>query len=368
MPRVDLLVETPISQSARAKQLSAMFDVPPQASASIEWHGDLPLEAKEWSVGLLVGPSGAGKSTVLRQVFGGSPQIAWGQRSVIDDFRDDLRMDDIAAACQAVGFNTIPAWLRPYDVLSMGEKFRVELARRLLESDDMIVMDEFTSVVDRQVAKIGAHAVQKAVRKRGQKFVAASCHYDIIDWLQPDWTLEPATMTFQWRSVQRRPAIEVELRRVAYSTWQLFAPFHYLTRDLHPGSTCWALFVEGEPAAFAAVNHRPHPKVKGIHGISRGVTLPDWQGLGLMMLLISELGALYRAVGFELRSYPAHPGWVRSHDRSPLWRMDKRPGVYSSRTDGPNAELGKRFGGRPNAVFTYVGPAADDVEAQRAFA
>ena len=40
-------------------------------------------------------------------------------------------------------------------------------------------MDEFTSVVDRQVAQIGAHAIQKYVRKHGRQFVAVSCHYDI---------------------------------------------------------------------------------------------------------------------------------------------------------------------------------------------
>ena len=89
----------------------------------------------------------------------------------------------------AVGFNTIPAWLRPYGVLSNGEKFRVDLARRLLEGGDLIAVDEFTSVVDRQVAKIGSHAVQKWARGKGRQFVAATCHYDLEDWLQPDWVL-----------------------------------------------------------------------------------------------------------------------------------------------------------------------------------
>jgi ABC-type ATPase with predicted acetyltransferase domain len=76
------------------------------------------------------------------------------------------------------------------------------LARALLEGGDQIVIDEFTGVVDRQVAKIGSDAVQKFIRKRGKKFVAVTCHYDVIEWLRPEWMLEPATMTFQWRSVQ----------------------------------------------------------------------------------------------------------------------------------------------------------------------
>jgi hypothetical protein len=33
---------------------------------------------------------------------------------VNEDFARSLSMKDIADMCQAVGFNTIPAWLRPY--------------------------------------------------------------------------------------------------------------------------------------------------------------------------------------------------------------------------------------------------------------
>jgi hypothetical protein len=68
--------------------------------------------------------------------------------------------------------------------------------------DRPLLVDEFSSVVDRQVAKIGAHAVQKWVRRNARQFVAVSCHYDIVDWLRPDWVLEPATMSFRWESLR----------------------------------------------------------------------------------------------------------------------------------------------------------------------
>ena len=80
--------------------------------------------------------------------------------------------------------------MKPFSVLSTGEQFRVALARHLLSDDDPIVVDEFTSVVDRQVAHIGSIAVSKYVRKRDRKFIAVTCHYDVIEWLQPDWILE----------------------------------------------------------------------------------------------------------------------------------------------------------------------------------
>ena len=137
MPRVDLVVSSPVSASARARQLEGMFDVPRAEMSTVEWHGEIPYDAEPWNVGLIVGPSGAGKSSIARQLFGDAVDVplAWGAASVVDDFAAGRSMDEISNVCQAVGFNTIPAWLRPYAVLSNGERFRVELARRLLEQD-----------------------------------------------------------------------------------------------------------------------------------------------------------------------------------------------------------------------------------------
>jgi transcriptional regulator with GAF, ATPase, and Fis domain len=64
----------------------------------------------------------------------------------------------------------------------------------------LVAFDEFTSVVDRNVARIGSAAVAKAIRS-GQircRFVAVTCHYDIIDWLAPDWIIDMATREFAW--------------------------------------------------------------------------------------------------------------------------------------------------------------------------
>jgi ABC-type Mn2+/Zn2+ transport system ATPase subunit len=363
---INLAVETAISTSVRAAQVSSMFDVPAQAKARIEWHGKLPIEEKPWQIGLIVGPSGAGKSTILQGVFGKPAEFKWSGKSVIDDFDKRHTVEAVAAICQAVGFNTIPAWLRPYGVLSNGEKFRVDLARRLIEGGDLIPCDEFTSVVDRQVAKIGAHAVQKHMRRSsGRKFVAATCHYDLEEWLQPDWVLEPATMTFRWRSVQRRPAINCEIRRAPYDAWTLFSRFHYLTASLHHAAKCYVLSIEGQPAALAAVLFRPHPSAKNIYGMSRLVTLPDFQGLGLAFALADRVAGAHKAFGLRYHAYPAHPGLIRSFDRSPAWAMTKAPGMTSTNNRASGGVQVGSFGGRPCAVFEYCGPALPIDQAER---
>lgn len=306
MPSIDLVIPNRIQRTVRVRQLEALFDVP-QEKTKLQWHGEIPIEKMEWNVGLIVGPSGCGKSQILRHLFPGFEKpLKWDERAVVDNFEADS-MQEISETCSSVGFNTIPAWMRPYSVLSNGEKFRVEMARRLLR-DDPIVMDEFTSVVDRQVAKIGAHAVQKRVRKMGKKFVAASCHFDIVDWLQPDWILEPATMKFVARgSLQRRPSLEIAIERVSYEAWKLFAPFHYLTADLHKAARCFGLFVGDQLASFAGCLYRPHPTAHDIMGVSRLVDVARLAGVGVGDDSVRQPGRCVQGSGQTTAYVPGSP-------------------------------------------------------------
>lgn len=356
MARVRFSVETKLSTSVRARQLSSMFDAPPSEKCRLEWDLDIDLEGAPWQVGLVTGPSGSGKTTLMRELWGEPEPLAWDSLSVIDDFPKALTTEEVAAVCQAVGFNTIPAWMRPYGVLSNGEKFRVELARRLISGGDLVVMDEFTSVVDRQVAQIGAHAVQKYIRRSSKRFVAVTCHHDLVEWLQPDWVVDMATRQFTRRLLQRRPPIACVIGRLPRAAWEMFAPYHYLTAQVHAGAKMFGLWANGRLASLAALLWVPvsHGKDAGtvIIQVSRLVTLPDWQGLGLAMVLVDALGAEHTLAGKRLRTYPAHPSLISAFTRSKHWRQTKEAGFRQ--------QAGKQLkvGGRPCATFEYCGPPA----------
>jgi energy-coupling factor transporter ATP-binding protein EcfA2/GNAT superfamily N-acetyltransferase len=370
MPRFDLVVESPIVRSTRTKQLEAMFDVPPQEIQRIEWNVDLPIDQDDWQVGLVVGPSGCGKSQIARRMWGDSvdTELRWGDVATIDDFDRTLSMEQITEACMAVGFNTIPSWMRPHRVLSNGERFRVELARRLLEGGDTVVVDEFTSVVDRQVAQIASHAVQKHIRRGNKRFVAVTCHYDVIEWLRPDWMYDPSTQKFARGCLRQRPSIPITISPVPYSAWSIFAPFHYMTADLHRASRCFGLFVGDRLAAFAGMLHRAGKHKEPIMGCSRLVTLPDFQGLGLAFVLIDKISSIYKAIGKRVHTYPAHPSLIRGFDKSSVWSMQKKPGVFSMVSKSGFKAGEHKQGGRPCAVFRYEGPAAEKSEAERVLA
>ena len=154
--------------------------------------GNIDIENKDWNIGLIVGRSGSGKSTISRECFGEETRskFEYNSSAVIDDFPKECSTEEIFKVLNRVGFGSPPSWLKNYNVLSNGEKMRVDLARAILSNDETIVFDEYTSVVDRNVAKFGAQATQKAIRAMGKKFVAIACHRDIIDWLEPDWVYD----------------------------------------------------------------------------------------------------------------------------------------------------------------------------------
>lgn len=334
----EISVEYEPKRTPRVKQLEALFDAPTGKKLRRAWTLALPLDERDWSIGAIVGPSGSGKTTVARHLFGSlldPPE--WGDKPLVDEFPAGMPIKDITGLLSSVGLGSIPAWMRPYSTLSTGEQFRAHVARVLADSnDDIAVIDEWTSTVDRQVAKITSAATAKTVRRRKQQLVAATCHYDVIDWLQPDWVYEPHANKFTWRSVQPRPTVDVEIREVDRQAWQVFRHHHYLNADLIRGSKCYGAFVDGECVGFAAVAGFPHPapSARLIRRVRRLVVLPDWQGIGIGTRMEEYLAERYAREGFRFRSLVVHPGLVRYYLRSPMWRCVGKPG-YINAHHGP---------------------------------
>ena len=198
MPNFNILKKIDYDNSFRNMSIIDNYDLS-DIKFEEEFKGKIPIEDKEWSIGLIVGGSGTGKTTIAKECFGLDEMSnhKFGNGSVLDEMPKERQLDEITRMFISVGFGSVPSWLKPYNVLSNGEKMRVELAYSLLSDEDLIVFDEFTSVVDRVVAKTTSHAVQKSIRRTNdKKFVAVSCHYDIIDWLQPDWVYDTGSGNF----------------------------------------------------------------------------------------------------------------------------------------------------------------------------
>lgn len=195
----NILLETkPEDVSERVREVMADFDMNFEHTKE-HFEGNIAIDGCEWSIGAIVGGSGTGKSTIAKQLFDDCGYVHgfdYCGKSVLDDMPAECSTKDIELAFSSVGFSSPPSWLKPYAVLSTGEKMRVDLARATLMSNDIVVFDEFTSVVDRTIAKTASYAIQKAMRKKGKRFVAVSCHKDILEWLQPDWVYDTDQRSF----------------------------------------------------------------------------------------------------------------------------------------------------------------------------
>jgi len=194
MQNIRIVKDCEIENTYRVSRIMADFDVSldhlrNEISCTI-------APPENWSIGLICGASGTGKTTIAKEVFADwiTENEAFTHKSVIDDMPEDIPMSEIEKMFYAVGFGSVPSWLKPYSVLSNGEQMRVRLAKALL-GDNKVCFDEFTSVVDRNVAKTLSMALKKCMTHYPKKqFIAVSCHKDIIEWLQPDWILDTDTM------------------------------------------------------------------------------------------------------------------------------------------------------------------------------
>ncbi|WP_290872371.1 hypothetical protein [Flavobacterium sp.] len=184
-------------ESFRAQKVKSLFN----AENGHEWKhtAELPIEGEDWQIGLIVGASGSGKTSIGKQLW---PDVdihdlysGWnGNLPIVDNIAPQMTLNEVTASLSAVGLGDVPAWLRPFKALSNGEQYRAGLARLICDAPDKVVVDEFTSVVDRQIAQIGASAFAKSWRRnKGKQIVLLSCHYDIIEWLQPDWVYDTRT-------------------------------------------------------------------------------------------------------------------------------------------------------------------------------
>lgn len=287
MPTFDIVKRTQPAKTFRIASIMGTYDL---QSNAVEEHfvGNLDIP-NDWQVGLIVGNSGTGKTTIAKELFPDAyvAKYEYKSESVLDDMPANVQVSEITKMFCSVGFASVPSWLKPYAVLSNGEKMRVDLARALLEQNEIVVFDEFTSVVDRNIAKIGSFATQNAIRKSKKKFIAVSCHFDVEDWLLPDWVFDTNSMTFRLCEGQKKNRPECELR--IYETaakdyyWNIFRKYHYLSHSFNKAARVFVATLNGNLCAFSAVLPFPHPKLRNAWRAHRTVVLPDFQGLNIGM-------------------------------------------------------------------------------------
>ena len=246
------------------------------------------------------------------------------QKSLVSNF-DWLEPNEACSLLSAMGLSSVPTWLRPFHLLSNGEQYRAKLAYLVSSSnhEDIILIDEFTSVVDRDVAKAMSFSLQKYIRKMNKKIIVASCHYDIMEWLLPDWSYSPLKGRVERHDYLRqgRPKINLQVSRCESKTYDLFKKHHYMTQAVNKAFKFMLFEWNDKPIAIAVIGMQTGRGVGNAYRDSRIVVLPDYQGLGIGTSVSNFIGAICKNIGYRYFTKTIHPalGEYRNYNTK-IWR------------------------------------------------
>lgn len=169
--------------------------------------GPIDVEASPGNIVFIAGASGSGKSVLLRaldpegipdnesliRTYRGRQNysVAWlrpilSDKPIFDYFADRYSTEATFTALSNVGLAEAFVFLKPFQLLSRGQRYRAMLADLLLRDDHVWIIDEFCSDLDPLTAKIVSHNLRRHVIRTGRIcFIAAANHLHFVDALKP---------------------------------------------------------------------------------------------------------------------------------------------------------------------------------------
>lgn len=337
MKNYSITLKSPVSNSFRCKKAADSLDIDVEKKSVHHLSVDADITT-DFNIGLVIGVSGSGKTTFAKEIYGSEvfKNDIDESKPIIEQFPKEMTYDECAQVLNGVGLTSVPCWIRPVYTLSNGQKARAEVALQLCGDKEIIVIDEWTSVVDRTVAKVMSVCVQKMARRQKKKVILLSCHYDIVDWVNPDWIIDCNKQNYTnrrllWLDYKREEKLNFEIRKADRKTWKMFSKYHYLSDKLPGGHIeTFGLFHNEEQIGFQCfANYVPWGnklKKKQMHS-NRTVVHPDYAGLGLGVMIINETSKLM-SVEFDVRakftSTPIYKAFVRHPDKWKLTTVERK--------------------------------------------
>lgn len=285
-------------------------------------YDNVKLKISPTDIVYITGESGSGKSVLLKalekdirhDLGSGVVNIADAtvdpEKPLIDTVGKTL--EEGLELLSRVGLNDAFLFVRRYNQLSDGQKYRYRIAKMIETGAQFWVMDEFCATLDRDTAKIVAFNVQKLARQEGKAVLAATTHTDLFEDLHPSVHIHKRFgKEIQVQYYPNEPAKECSLvreMRIEQGTLQDYrrlAGFHY--RDSKGIVACQKVFVlkRGEEVAGVIVYSSPAVAAFGrkkafgrqlsleelnrdVALISRVVVHPKYRTIGLGVKLVKE--------------------------------------------------------------------------------
>jgi GNAT superfamily N-acetyltransferase len=199
-------------------------------------------------------------------------------------------------------------------------------------------------------------ALQKYIRKTNKRIILASCHFDIMEWLMPDWTCSPqknegSLERGQWLR-QGKPQIELQVSRVEYGAWNFFKKHHYLTENVNKSCQFFLFEWNNKPIGIVAMINQPNKGGRAsAMGISRVVVLPDFQGMGLGVKICEFTSSIFIDKGASnVYIKTVNPALGMHFEKSDIWKPTSMNGKI-----GNTDKKAKNRKPRPSYCYEYIG-------------
>lgn len=308
LKKYKVLLQSQPSESFRCTKAAQSLDI----NVAEKLKHELVIEADlqtDFSIGMIIGNSGSGKTTLAKSIFGENvfKERLDASRPVIEQFPDSMSYEECSDMLNGIGLTSVPCWIRPASTLSNGQKARAEAALALCSEDKLVVIDEWTSVVDRTVAKVMSHCLSKFSKKfSDKKIILISCHFDIIDWINPDWIIDCNKQEYTDRRLlrpdfKRSEKLAFDIRSTTWHPWRMFAKYHYLSHNILAASKCFGLFHGSQQIGFGAYTSYL-PGRQNILYSNRVVIHPDYCGFGLGLKFVNMTASHLKGQGFDIRA------------------------------------------------------------------
>jgi ABC-type transport system involved in cytochrome c biogenesis ATPase subunit len=274
------------------------------------------LKIKPSDVVYITGDSGSGKSVLLRAIRADLGDEAIDLSEVATDPEKPIietvgnTVEEGLELLSKVGLNDAFLFLRTYQQLSDGQKYRYRIAKLIESKKQWWLMDEFAACLDRDTAKIIAFNLQKIARQQQKSVIAATTHNDLQTDLNPDVLIvkrygREIEIQYKQCPIPAECSLikEMKIEQGTITDWKNLAQFHYRTHKVAAPRKIFRIMKEDELCGVIVYGYPPPicqgrknmlPKMtmqelnQQLSIISRVVVHPKYRSIGLGAKLIQQ--------------------------------------------------------------------------------